>query len=78
MGAVIDVDANGVDKAGNDYHLHAYKDKVSAGLMVNWPVLIRYPDGRIAEGNKVMITQKGLDMLRREIPVGDREPEGTA
>jgi hypothetical protein len=70
MPHVIEVDQDGVDAEGNDYHLYAYDDKVAAGLMKNEPVLVRYPDGRVAEGNRAMVTRKGLELLKREMPMG--------
>ncbi|MQX77570.1 hypothetical protein [Sinorhizobium medicae] len=75
---IVKVDWSGKDAAGEDYLLHAAPELVARGLMVNVPTPIQYPDGRIETGNQVKITPSGLAFLKREVPVGLREPEGRA
>lgn len=64
---VVEVDAQGRDADGEEFDLTAHDWAVSQGLMVNEPVLIRYPNGDIKTGNRVKITQLGLSRLASEL-----------
>lgn len=75
---IVKVSAAGIDADGNDVTLHAAADQVRLGHMVNVPVLAQYPNGEIRSGNVVMITPKGLEFLKREVPVDMRKPGGSA
>jgi len=75
----INVDAQGVGILdGEDHHLRAARKAVRAGLLVNEDVLLRYPDGTVGKGTRVLVTPKGLEHLKREMPIGSRGREGTA
>ena len=64
---LIEVDANGVDAEGNDYNYRVQPHVIAAGLMVEKPVMIRFPDGQIKPGMKPMVTAKGLEHMRAEL-----------
>lgn len=74
--SIIKVDRNGLGPDGDSYDHLANPDLVRAGYMVNRPVLIQYPDGRLKEGNEIRLTAKGIEHLRRNLPVEDRAPAG--
>jgi hypothetical protein len=57
---IIKVNESCIDAEGNDYNLRAYPHVIEAGLMIERPVLLQYPDGRLKEGVEVMLTTKGL------------------
>ncbi|MEH3117116.1 MAG: hypothetical protein PGN25_05770 [Methylorubrum populi] len=61
---LVDVDANGVDAEGNDYRYRVQPHVLAAGLMVEQPVMLRFPDGRIASGMRPMFTEKGIAYAR--------------
>jgi len=64
---IIDVDANGTDAEGEDnYGWRAHKKHVKAGLMINKPVMLRFPDGRVVKSNQVLITPKGLTFFAKQ------------
>jgi len=73
----INVDWHGLDASGNDYTTRATPEAVRAGMMINVPTLIRYPDGKIASGNLAKVTQAGMAILKRDL-LADRKPEGSA
>lgn len=64
---VVDVNVEGLDAEGEQYDLTAHHWAVSQGLMVNTPVLIRYPNGELRQGNRVQITQLGLSRIAAEM-----------
>lgn len=64
---VVDVNEVGIDANGDEYDFVASADKVSEGLMVNEPVLLRYPNGDLKEGNRLTITQRGMAVLAKEM-----------
>jgi hypothetical protein len=72
-----DVDWNGLDASGNDYTTRATPEAVRAGMMINVPTLIRYPNGKIASGNLAKITQTGMAILKRDL-LADLSPKGSA
>ena len=78
MRAVIDVDDSGRDAEGQDYGWAATPEVVAEGLMVNKPVTLRFPGGMLIESVQALVTPKGLERLRREFPVGMRDPSGSA
>ena len=63
---VIDVDFNGVAADGEDFTMRASRQKIKAGLAVNVPVLLRFPDGSAKEAMQVRITPKGVAQLKSE------------
>lgn len=75
---IVKVDWNGVDAGGEDFHFFASPEPVALGYMVNVPTLIQYPDGKLAEGNQVKITPRGLEYFKREVPLEIRDTEGAA
>ena len=56
---IIDVDEDGFDAEGTEFGLFAHDDKVKAGLLVNQQVKLRFPNGAIRAGNRVLITPAG-------------------
>lgn len=75
---VVKVNWNGVGTDGEDYNLRASPEPVALGYMVNVPTLIQYPNGKLAEGNQVKITPRGLEYFKREVPLEIRDTEGAA
>jgi hypothetical protein len=75
---VIDVDTRGVALNGETFDDIATKRIVAKGYMTNETVLLRFPDGKVKKGNRIRVTPRGLEALRRELPVADRPAEGTA
>jgi len=73
----VSVDWNGCDSNGDDYTTLATPEAVRAGMMINVPTMIRYPDGKIASGNLAKITAAGMAVLKREM-LADRKPQGAA
>lgn len=63
MPDIVNVDWAGEDANGERYDLEAAPDKVAAGLMINQPVLVRFPDGRLLRGNRQRITPAGLEAI---------------
>ena len=57
---IIKVNNQGIDAEGNDYNFRAYPHVIEAGIMVERPVLLQFPDGQLREGVEVMLTRKGL------------------
>ena len=78
MNKVIDVNEDGECPDGLDYTDFATPEVIAAGLMINVPVVLRYPDGRMKHANEARITPKGLDELRRTMPLEMRGTDGTA
>jgi len=64
---IVDVNDRGEDAEGNDYNYRVQPHVIAAGLMVELPVLIRFPDGRLQEAMQPRITQKGLAHMRAEL-----------
>jgi hypothetical protein len=62
---IVDVDEFGLDADGDSYDAFAAPEMVEAGLLLNRPVLIRLPDGRLLEANQVRITPAGFEHLQR-------------
>jgi hypothetical protein len=75
---VIHVDSEGRDKNGNVYDHAAMPEMVRDGYMINRPVLVKYPDGRVMTGTEVLFTQRGMEKLKREYPIEARRVEGRA
>ncbi|QNQ62529.1 hypothetical protein IB024_01865 [Brucella sp. 6810] len=75
---VVKVNWDGVADDGEDYHFFAAPEPVALGYMINIPTLIQYPNGEIAEGNQVKVTPAGIEFLKREYPLEDRETQGRA
>ncbi len=75
---IVKVDWNGVGANGEDFHSIAAPEPVALGYMVNVPTLIEYPNGKLAEGNQVMITPRGMEYFKREVPLEIRDTEGAA
>ncbi len=74
----IDVDAHGRDAEGNSYDNTAAPESVAAGYLINEPVILRYPNGRLARANEVQVTPCGLEWLRRVMPLDARNIGGSA
>jgi hypothetical protein len=64
MPDIIDVDWECCDAEGESFEHHAEPDKVAEGLLIDEPVLVRYPNGRIADGNRIVVTERGLEALK--------------
>lgn len=76
--AVVKVDWEGKGTMGEDYNFVAAPEATALGYMLNIPTLIQYPDGKIKTGNRIKITPKGMEMLKRDVPLEIRDTEGTA
>jgi hypothetical protein len=78
MKSEIAVDALGVGAGGETFSDVAAPDMVRAGYMINQAVVLRFPDGMLAEGNRVLVTPDGIDFLRREMPLDMQKAIGNA
>jgi hypothetical protein len=67
MNSIIKVDAEGICAAGEFYDHAAQHEMVAAGYMVNRPVLLQYPDGRMVEGTQVRVTDTGMAFLAKKM-----------
>lgn len=65
---IIDVNKRGRDAAGETYDQIAAPHVVAMGWMVNEPVRLRYPNGKFRDGNRVLVTPKGLAELAKTFP----------
>lgn len=61
------VDKNGVAENGDEYTDQAAPELVDRGLAFNVAVLVRYPDGRLVEGNEVRFTDTAVQMLEADL-----------
>ncbi|TRB03481.1 hypothetical protein EXN61_21705 [Agrobacterium tumefaciens] len=75
---IIDVNRNGQSPDGETYDQVAAPYPVEMGYMVNVAVKLRYPNGKLRNGNKVMITPKGMEFFQREMPLSIRNTTGGA
>ena len=75
---IVKVGFDGKDVLGDDYTIVAAPEAVARGLMINFPTLIQYPNGKIKTGNLVKITPAGLAFFKRELPMELRGTVGTA
>lgn len=67
---VIEVTAQG-DRLDGSPLMTATRQAVRAGFMVNAPVTLRYPDGRMVKGHEGRLTPKGLAMAAKEMTKGE-------
>ncbi len=65
----VNVNLQKVDAEGNEYGDVATPEVVANGWMINKPIRLRLPDGSTVISNEVLITPKGLEHLRREMPI---------
>ncbi|MBA9071736.1 hypothetical protein FHR71_005522 [Methylobacterium sp. RAS18] len=65
--SIIKVDASGKDAGGNDYQDRVAPHIIAAGLMLERPVLLQYPDGRLEQAVEVRVTPKGLEHIRHQL-----------
>lgn len=65
--SIIKVDARGRDAEGNDFRNRVEPHIIAAGLMVERPVLLQYPDGRLEESVEVRMTAKGIEHVRQQM-----------
>jgi hypothetical protein len=63
----VDVNEKGIDANGNDYSDVAAPEAIRAGLVVNEPICLRYPDGTLVTSSEVRITANGMDAMRRAL-----------
>ncbi|EFL88278.1 two component transcriptional regulator [Ahrensia sp. R2A130] len=75
---IIQVNADGRSSDGEEYDDIASDEMVSKGYMINVPVILQHPDGRLEQSSQVRVTPSGIEFLRREIPVELRHTKGTA
>lgn len=62
-----EVDDEGFGPDGDDYEGMAEPALVERGLAFNVPVLVRYPDRRLVEGNEVRFTGVAVKMLEVDL-----------
>lgn len=65
-GRTIDVDENGQPLNGEPLIL-ATRKAIRAGFMVNAPVVLRFPDGRLVSAQEGRVTRKGLAQAAAEM-----------
>lgn len=75
---IIDVNRKGQSPDGETYDQIASPFPVEMGYMVNVAVKLRFPNGKLRDGNKVMITPKGMEFFKREVPLSIRDTKGGA
>ncbi|WP_305968568.1 MULTISPECIES: hypothetical protein [unclassified Mameliella] len=68
----IKVNEFGVSEDGDKFDLVASPDAVDAGLMVNEPVILIYPDGRRVKTTQAKITKLGLAIAASQMSAGNR------
>ena len=64
---VIKVNRHGEDADGNGYDYMASQRMIDAGYMVNTPVVLEYPDGRLISAHRVGVTPDGIAFLQAEL-----------
>ncbi|CAH1696804.1 Two component transcriptional regulator [Hyphomicrobiales bacterium] len=64
---VIKVNRQGEDADGNAYDFMASPQMIDAGYMVNTPVVLEYPDGRLISAHRVGVTPAGIAFLQAEL-----------
>lgn len=74
----VNVNFSGEDAKGDTFDQIAAEEMVLQGYMINVPVIQKYPNGDLVEGNEVLITQSGMDFLKRELPLDIRNVSGNA
>lgn len=62
---LICVDEHGRSPDGDDFDQVAAPAAVAAGLVINVPVLLLYPDGRQRRATQVRLTPKGVEEISR-------------
>lgn len=62
-----DVDENGIGPNGDEYIYKAAPELTKRGLAFDIPVLLRYPDRRLEEGNEVRFTETAVKMLEADL-----------
>lgn len=65
--AIRNVDENGVGELGDEYRDEAAPELIERGLAFNLPVLLRYPDRHLEEGNEVRFTETAVEMLEADL-----------
>lgn len=65
--AIRSVDENGVGELGDEYRDEAAPELIERGLAFNLPVLLRYPDRHLEEGNEVRFTETAVKMLEADL-----------
>ncbi|WCK26659.1 hypothetical protein [Agrobacterium pusense] len=78
MMEIIDVNKRGVSADGQTFDEFASPYPVQMGYMINVAVKLRFPNGKLRDGNKVMITPKGVEFFKREVPLSIRDTKGGA
>lgn len=58
-----DFDEGGVGALGDEYDSEAAPELIERGLAFNEPVLLRYPDRRLEQGNEVRLTATAVELL---------------
>ena len=66
----IPVDFDFRDANGGDYTIYATPEAIEAGYMINTPVIVCTPDGKLHEANLATITPKGMVAFMAEMPDG--------
>lgn len=64
------MDRHGVSAEGDTFDLVASPDAVDAGLMVNEPVTLIYPDGRRVNTTQAKITKLGMTIAASQMAAG--------
>ncbi len=62
----LDVDENGEPLNGEQLMI-ATRKAIRAGFMINAPIILRFPDGRLVESLEGRITPKGLKQAAMEM-----------
>jgi len=73
---IVSVNWRGENANGDSYLHRVQPAALRSGLMTEQKVLIQYPDRRIDQGYRIKITPKGMEEIRKAMPVEVREPEG--
>lgn len=62
-----EVDENGIGPDGEEYIYKAAPEFAKRGLAFDFPVLLRYPDRHLEEGNEVRFTETAVKMLEADL-----------
>lgn len=67
---IVYVNEKGIGPDGEDFALAATPEAIKAGLMINVPVTLVFPDGRRLDTNQAKITPIGLAIIEKDFGKG--------
>ena len=67
---IVYVNEKGIGPDGDDFALAATQEAIKAGLMINVPVTLVFPDGRRLDTNQAKITPFGFALIKKDFGKG--------